>query len=77
MYGEGVSSEGELVDLASEANIIEKSGAWYAYNGEKIGQGKENVKEYLKNNPKFRDELKAKVRDFYSINPRKSVQIEE
>jgi recombination protein RecA len=73
MYGEGVSLEGELVDLASEANIIEKSGAWYAYNGEKIGQGKENVKEYLKNNPKFRDELTLKVRDFYSINKKKEV----
>ena len=71
MYGEGVSLEGELVDLASEAGIIEKSGAWYAYNGEKIGQGKENVKEYLKNNLKFKDELVLKVRDFYSINKKK------
>lgn len=71
MYGEGVSLEGELVDLASEASIIEKSGAWYAYNGEKIGQGKENVKEYLKNNPKFKEELTSKVRDFYSINKKK------
>lgn len=48
MYGEGISAEGELVDLASEAAIVEKSGAWYSYNGEKIGQGKENVKELLK-----------------------------
>ena len=52
MYGEGVSKEGEIIDLGSEAAIIDKSGAWYAYNGEKIGQGKENAKEYLKNNPK-------------------------
>jgi recombination protein RecA len=57
MYGEGVSLEGEIVDLAAEANIIEKSGAWYAYNGEKVGQGKENVKEFLKNNVELRNEL--------------------
>jgi recombination protein RecA len=71
MYGEGVSLEGEIVDLAAEANIIEKSGAWYAYNGEKVGQGKENVKEFLKNNIELRNELVNKVRDFYSINNNK------
>jgi len=68
MYGEGVSREGELVDLASDANIIEKSGAWYAYNGEKLGQGKENVKELFKINIKMRDEIDKKVRDFYEIS---------
>lgn len=67
MYGEGVSVEGEIVDLASEANIIEKSGAWYSYNGEKIGQGKENVKELLKTNDNLKVELEKKVRDFYDI----------
>ena len=68
MYGTGISMEGELVDLGSEANIIEKSGAWYAYKKKKIGQGKENVKEYLKANPKVRDEILNKVRDYYQIN---------
>ena len=63
MYGEGVSKEGEIIDLGSEAAIIDKSGAWYAYNGEKIGQGKENAKEYLKNNPKVRDEIEEKIRE--------------
>ena len=67
MYGEGVSQEGEIVDLAAEAKIIEKSGAWYAYKGEKLGQGKENVKELLKSNPKLREELFQKTRDFYGI----------
>lgn len=67
MYGEGVSREGELIDLASNANIIEKSGAWFAYNGEKLGQGKENVKLLLKDNTKLRDEIEAKTRDFYGI----------
>ena len=66
-YGEGISKAGELVDLASDANIIEKSGAWYAYNGEKIGQGRENVKELLKTNKKLYDELEKKVREYYDI----------
>jgi len=74
MYGEGVSVEGEIVDLASEANIIEKSGAWYSYNGEKIGQGKENVKELLKNNPKLKQELEQKVRNYYDIGENKSTK---
>ncbi len=68
MYGEGVSREGEIVDLASEANIIEKSGAWYAYQGEKLGQGKENVKLLLKENTELRDELEQKVREYYNID---------
>lgn len=71
MYGEGVSKEGEIVDLASEAGIIEKSGAWYAYNGEKLGQGKENVKELLRNKPDLRNELEEKTREYYGINKKK------
>ena len=67
MYGEGVSYEGELVDLASDANIIEKSGAWYSYNGNKIGQGKENVKLLLKDNVQLRNEIDKKVREHYGI----------
>lgn len=67
MYGTGISMEGELIDLGAEANILEKSGAWYAYKGEKIGQGKENVKEYLKSNPKVRDEVNKKVREYFNI----------
>ena len=68
MYGEGVSLEGEIVDLATEAGIIDKSGAWYSYNGEKIGQGKENVKELLKKDLKLKDELYKKVRKHYDID---------
>ena len=67
MYGEGVSHEGELVDLATDANIIEKSGAWYSYNGEKIGQGRENVKMLFKNTPDLALEIENKVREFYGI----------
>ena len=67
MYGEGVSKEGEIVDLATEIDVLEKSGAWYSYNGEKIGQGKENVKLLLKENTNLRDELEYKIREHYGI----------
>ena len=68
MYGEGISKEGELIDLSSDANIMEKSGAWYSYNGEKVGQGKENVKLFLKNNDKICKEIEKKVRQHYGIS---------
>ena len=67
MYGEGISREGEIVDIASELAIIDKSGAWYAYNGEKIGQGKENVKQYLKDNPELCNELETKIREHFGF----------
>ena len=67
MYGEGVSREGEVIDLASEAGIVEKTGAWYSYQGEKLGQGKENVKLLLKDNPDLCKEIEQKVREFYDI----------
>ncbi|MBE6153295.1 MAG: recombinase RecA [Firmicutes bacterium] len=67
MYGQGVSKEGELVDLASNINVLEKSGAWYAYNGEKIGQGKENAKAFLKQHPDIMKEVEDKVRKHYEI----------
>jgi recombination protein RecA len=72
MYGEGVSHEGELIDIAADINILEKSGAWYSYNGEKIGQGRENTKEYLKSNPKVLQEIEAKVRNHYGFKAENS-----
>ncbi len=65
MYGEGISREGEIIDIASDLAIIDKSGAWYAYNGEKIGQGKENVKQFLKDNPELCNEIEEKIREHY------------
>ena len=62
MYGEGISKTGELVDLGVKANIIEKSGAWFSYNGERIGQGRENTKSFLKQNPKIADTLEREIR---------------
>lgn len=67
MYGEGVSREAEVLDLASEIGIVDKSGAWYAYMGEKIGQGKENAKAFLKNNPDIMKEIEDKVRESHGI----------
>ncbi len=71
MYGEGVSKEGEMVDLGVEAGVIEKSGAWFSYKGEKLGQGKENVKLLLKQNTKLRDEIEHQIREFYNISDTK------
>ena len=68
MYGEGVSREGEIIDLGTTCGILEKTGAWYAYNGEKLGQGRENVKLLLKENEKLKNELEEKIREFYGIS---------
>jgi recombination protein RecA len=67
MYGEGISHEGDLVDLGSECGVIEKSGAWFAYNGERIGQGRENVKEFLKTHPEIASAIEAGVLQKHGI----------
>ena len=67
MFGEGISYEGDLLDLACDIDVINKSGAWYAYNGEKIGQGRENAKLYLKDHPEICAEVDRKVREHYNI----------
>lgn len=72
IYGEGVSYTSELIDLGEEANVIEKSGSWYAYKGEKLGQGKENVKLLLKENTKLAEEIEKGVKDFYNLNPKQA-----
>lgn len=69
MFGQGISREGDVLDLAVNAGIVNKSGAWYAYEGDKIGQGRENAKNYIHENPAFFDMLEAKVRDFYFTQP--------
>lgn len=67
MFGQGISREGDVLDLASEIGVINKSGAWYAYNGEKIGQGRENAKQFLKEKPEVFAEVEAKVRAHYGL----------
>ena len=77
MYGEGISKVGEIIDLASNLGIIDKSGAWFSYKGEKIGQGKENVKLVLKNNPAMYKEIEDKVRKSLFSNPDEAEKIED
>ena len=67
MYGKGISREGEIVDIGSELEIIQKSGSWYSYNDERIGQGRENVKQFLLNNPEVRNEISGKIRESYGM----------
>ncbi len=68
MFGKGISKEGDILDLAAGIDVVNKSGAWYAYNGEKIGQGRENAKIYLAEHPEVMEELDRKVRAYYKLN---------
>ncbi len=67
MFGKGISREGDILDLAANVDVINKSGAWYAYNGEKIGQGRENAKTYLASHPEIMEEVEEKVREHYGL----------
>ena len=69
MFGTGISREGEILDLASDCSVVNKSGAWYSYNGERIGQGRENAKQFLKDNPEICAEIEKKVRIQYQLIP--------
>lgn len=68
MFGKGISREGDILDLAANCGVVIKSGSWYAYNNEKIGQGRENAKKYFMENPAIMEEVEQKVRDFYNID---------
>ncbi len=69
LYGEGISREGEIIDMGVTARVVDKSGAWYAYNGEKIGQGKDNAREFLRENPDIAREIENKVRESLGVPP--------
>lgn len=71
MYGQGISQEGELLDMAVEKDIVDKSGAWYSYNGDRIGQGRDNAKNYMKDHPEMKEELNVLVRAAYGIGDEK------
>ena len=77
MYGEGISQLGELLDMAADLDFVKKSGAWYAYNDEKIGQGRENAKAYLADHPEVVSDLNQKVRAHYGIGVVSPVEVEE
>ena len=70
LYGEGTSREGEIIDLGANANVIDKAGAWYSYNGDRIGQGKDNAREYLREHPELALEIENKVREHFGVKPR-------
>ncbi len=74
MFGAGISREGDILDLAANIGIVNKSGAWYAYNGEKIGQGRENAKNFLRENKAVCEEVEAKVRDHYDLDGKKAAE---
>jgi recombination protein RecA len=73
MFDEGISHSGLVVDLATEANIIQKSGAWYSYGDQRIGQGRENAKLFLKDNPTLMTEVEGRVREFLGVRASSAV----
>lgn len=77
LYGQGVSREGEIIDLGVEAKVVEKSGAWYSYGGERIGQGRDNCREYLRENPDLAREIENKVREQLGVTPMDAVVVAE
>ena len=77
LYGEGTSREGEIVELGVTHKLVEKSGSWYAYNGEKIGQGKDNAREYLKANPQIAEEIEARIRSAVNVPSPKPISVSE
>ena len=70
LYGEGISREGEILDLGASSNVVEKSGSWYSYNGERIGQGKDNAREFLRERPEVSLDIENKVRAHFGVKPR-------
>jgi recombination protein RecA len=77
MYGVGISREGDLLDLGVDNDIVEKSGSWFSYKGERVGQGRENAKQFLKEHPEITDEIDATLRELYGIGDEKVATSEE
>lgn len=73
MYGEGISREGSILDIAADLDIVQKSGAWYSYNGDRLGQGRENAKQYMKENPQTAEEVELKIREHHGLTEPKDV----
>jgi recombination protein RecA len=69
IYGRGISREGDLLDLGVDSNLIEKSGTWYSYNGERLGQGRENAKNFLRDHPELISDIEVKIRQAYDLKP--------
>jgi len=71
MFGEGISREGSMIDIATEIDVVQKSGAWYSFGEERLGQGRENAKQYLKEHPEIAEQIEAAVREYFHVNPAK------
>ena len=76
LYGEGISREGELIELGVQHKLIEKAGAWYSYNGDRIGQGKEKVRQFLKDNPDIAADIEHKLRDMLLLKPGRDLDLD-
>lgn len=77
LYGDGISHEGEVIDMAVDLNLMQKSGAWYSYQGNKIGQGRDNAREFLKNNPEVLTEIEDKIRELKGVKTLKKAEAED
>ena len=77
LYGDGISHEGEVIDMAVELNLMQKSGAWYSYQGNKVGQGRDNAREFLKSNPDVMAEIEEKIRELKGVKTFKRNESEE
>ena len=77
MFGKGIVKEGDLIDIAANLGIISKSGAWYAYEGEKIGQGRENAKAFIASHPEVAEEVERKIREHYGLNQGEAAPAEQ
>jgi recombination protein RecA len=77
LYGQGISREGEIIDLGVKNGIVDKAGAWYSYNGDRIGQGKDNVRGFLKENPEIAQEIEGKIRAIVFPQPEEAAVAEE
>lgn len=77
MYGQGISQVGELVDMAADIDVINKAGSWYSYGEERIGQGRENAKTFLEDNPEIRQDIERRVRAHYAIGEPVNVEEED
>ena len=74
MYGEGISNEASVLDIATSLDIVNKSGAWYSWSGERLGQGRENAKQFLKEHPEVREQIEAAIREHYQLPPLKRAE---
>ena len=74
MYGAGISREGEIIDLGVQASIVDKAGSWFSYSGNRIGQGKDNVREYLKEHSEMANEIENRVREHFGVKPREGTE---